>query len=174
VLQIEDEQNKIQKIFLCDNVICTMSLGFLKAKLPDLIEPVDFIPKTKLEAVSRLGFDAINKIFLIYDKPVWNEKFKQADGFYLVWLPEDDNQIYSVENLNHRSSTKLWYENISAFEVAIGNENVLIGWISGREEYETLDDSVIKKECTEVLRKFMNNPTFPEPVSILRHYILKY
>lgn len=169
VLKVEDEKNKTEKIFLCDNVICTMSLGYLKENLLNLIEPAEIIPKAKVEAVSRLGFDAINKIFLVYEKPVWNEKFKDAEGFYLVWLPENDPQNYMVENLNHHSSSKLWYENIAAFEVAQGNENVLIGWISGREEYETLDDSVVKKECTELLRNFMNNPEFPEPISILRH-----
>ena len=168
VLKVDDEQAKFEKIYICDNVICTMSLGFLKENLLNLIEPVEMISKTKVDAVSRLGFDAINKIFLIYDKPVWNEKFENAEGFYLVWVPEDGTQNYLVENLNHHSSNKLWYENISAFEVALGNENVLIGWISGNEEYEMLDDSVIKAECTKLLRNFMNNPDMPEPLSVLR------
>ena len=147
-------------------------MGFLKHNLSDLIEPFEFIPQNKLESVSRLGFGTINKIFLIYDKSVWSDKFKQAEGFYLIWLPEDDNQSYSVENLNHHNSKKAWYENISAFEVAEGNENVLIGWISGNEEYEQLEDQVIQKECTRLLRKFMCDPNFPEPLSILRYNLV--
>ena len=169
VLAVRDEQRNEIKI-VCERVICTMSLGVLKHSLSDLIEPTTFVPATKLESVARLGFDAINKIFLVFDKPVWNDKFKNANGFYMVWLPGDDQKPL-VADLNHHSSVKTWYENISGFEVAEGNENVLIGWISGKEEYEHLDDQTVLKECISLLRTFTNDPTFPEPKSVLRQVI---
>lgn len=65
VLLISDMTNRESNrdfVVVCDNVVCTMSLGFLKENLKKIIEPVTYIPNEKLLAVSRLGFDTINKV----------------------------------------------------------------------------------------------------------------
>ena len=70
VLLIEEQANneEIKELtVLCENVVCTMSLGYLKENLRDLIEPKNVIPDEKLEAVSRLGFGTVNKVILIQE-----------------------------------------------------------------------------------------------------------
>ena len=65
VLLLTDLSNKHSPknlVVLCDHVVCTMSLGFLKKNIEKVIEPSCFIPNEKLLAISRLGFNAINKV----------------------------------------------------------------------------------------------------------------
>ena len=57
-----NEESKKPLIVICDNVICTMSLGFLKENIENIIEPPSLIPEDKMKAISRLGFGAVNKV----------------------------------------------------------------------------------------------------------------
>ena len=50
------------KVVVCDNVVCTMSLGYMKENLHKIIEPASLIPEEKLQAVKRLGFGTVNKV----------------------------------------------------------------------------------------------------------------
>ena len=50
-------------VVLCDQVLSTMSLGYLKAHMRHgLVEPVDCVPSEKLAAIDRLGFGTVNKV----------------------------------------------------------------------------------------------------------------
>lgn len=61
------DKNKIvakinDSIVICDNLVCTLSLGVLKEKLSKLIKPERYLSEEKLGAVSRLGFGTVNKV----------------------------------------------------------------------------------------------------------------
>lgn len=151
-------------IVVCDNVVCTMSLGYLKENINSFLEPVSLISSEKRLAVSRLGFGTINKIFLFYEKPFWSPKLKLVN---MIWVPE--NADFNYEKLIHRNSNKkLWHEDICKFEVVDSYPNALSGWIAGSEEFERLDDKTIALECTRLLRIFLANESIPEPKSIIR------
>jgi hypothetical protein len=64
VLLISDAsgQNAYDYVCICEKLLCTMSLGFLKENFNNLLEPVRAWPNTKREAISRLGFSTINKV----------------------------------------------------------------------------------------------------------------
>ena len=49
-------------IVVCDHVVCTSSLGYLKENLNSLIEPFGVISDEKHLAVSRVGFGCISKV----------------------------------------------------------------------------------------------------------------
>ena len=56
-------QNEPKEIIaICDNILCTVSLGYLKENLNTLIEPLSYITDERRTAVSRLGFGTINKV----------------------------------------------------------------------------------------------------------------
>lgn len=72
----------------------------------------------------------------------------------LLWEPEDEE----TEDLS-----KIWFRKIYSFSKI--SETLILGWISGREaEYmETLPREEIGDKCTEILRKFLNDPLVPKP-----------
>ncbi len=150
------------RIVICDNIVCTMSLGFLKNNLSKLIEPVELVPVEKLLAVSRLGFGMINKIFLVYEKPFWNEDLV---GIYPIHLLESSESVF--KNLGELSASN-WFESICYFETGKDNKKVLCAWMSGCGFCEGFSDEVIARDCTEYLRRLLKRNDIPEPISVLR------
>jgi len=167
VLSVKLENNEEEeKVFICDDVLCTMSLGFLKHNIRNIIEPIECVPQEKLSSIQRLGFGTVNKIVLIYDKPFWT---KGLEGINLIWMPSNTHSA-NISCLSHDNSVeKSWFQDICLFEPAKDFENTLIGWLSGNELYEQLDDQTVIQDCTNLFRKFLNRPDIPYPNSILRY-----
>jgi hypothetical protein len=84
-----------ETVIHCDQVLCTISLGCLKAHHEDLFEPP--LPQHKANAIERLGFGTVNKMFVFFDEPVFKKK---AQGFTILWPDDDHFQLDSVEKQN--------------------------------------------------------------------------
>lgn len=108
-------------------VICTIPLGVLKAQGKDLFEPP--LPTYKLEAIDRLMFGTVDKIFLEYDRPFLNPGVSEV---MLLW---DDR---SLPETDREDVAKTWYRKIYSFTKI--SDTLLLGWISGKaaEHMETL------------------------------------
>ncbi|RMZ93281.1 spermine oxidase [Brachionus plicatilis] len=151
-------------VVVCEHVLCTMSLGYMKENINNFLEPLSLVSEAKRLAVNRLGFGCTNKIFLIYEAPFWNEN---TDLLNLIWVPEDLN--FRLDKLCHRNDTKkIWYEDMIKIEVVNSHPNTLSAWMAGNVEFEQLDEKTIGQRCTENLRRFFNDPSIPEPKSVLR------
>ncbi|GLV31115.1 uncharacterized protein CBL_12189 [Carabus blaptoides fortunei] len=139
--------------FYADHVICTVPLGVLKEKATTMFSPA--LPDDKLEAIERLLFGTVDKIYLEYDRP-----FLNADVSEVMLLWECELPSVSTSTCDMSQS---WYKKIYSFSKV--SETLLLGWISGKEaEYlETLPSDVIADKCTELLRKFLNDPFIPKP-----------
>ena len=137
--------------FYTDHVICTVPLGFLKEK-PQLFEPI--LPKYKIDAMNRLNFGTVNKIFLEYDKPFLSPTISEI---ILLW----DRPSEALDMKDR------WYKKIYSFTKL--SETLLLGWISGEEAkfMETLKMNVVADTCTDILRKFLNDPYVPKPKSCI-------
>lgn len=135
--------------FLADHVICTIPLGVLKEKSTTLFSPP--LPLFKQESIERLSFGTVNKIFLVYERP-----FLPPDVSEVMFLWEADPQ-------KDDDISKAWQKKIFSFSQV--TDTVLLGWISGKEaEYaETLSQDTIAETCTDILRKFLNDPYVPKP-----------
>lgn len=138
------------KRFYANHVICAVPLGVLKHKATTLFQPK--LPEYKLEAIHRLLFGTVDKILLEYDRPFLNPNITEV---LLLWDSADtkDNNDFS----------RTWYKKIYSFSKI--TETLLLGWISGREaEYmETLSNDIVVDTCTDILRKFLNDPFIPKP-----------
>ena len=153
-------------IILCDNVVCTMSLGYLKENLINLIQPVSLIPSEKLLSVQRVGYGTVNKIFLFYDKPFWDSNLS---GIQPIWLLDElkgDTILNKLENFNEDN----WFESISYFSIVKEHKNILCAWLSGVQFFESFSDDKISRECTMVLRTFLANDQIPEPNKIVKYF----
>lgn len=138
------------KTFYANHVICTIPLGVLKESYQSLFDPP--LPDYKTEAINRLLFGTVDKILLEYDRPFLNPNITEV---LLLW--EDGTEEGDLKDT--------WFRKIYSFSKL--SETLLLGWVSGKEaEYmETLPNQVVSDVCTDVLRKFLNDPFIPKPKS---------
>lgn len=146
--------------FLCDHVVVTFSLGCLKAAPSTMFDP--HLPEDKKEAIEKLGFGCINKIFLQYEEAFWDSK---AESISLLWEEETPASL--------STDATQWQRNIQLFTVMRPREkfgNVLIGWCSGNvaQHIETLTEDELSAAITCNFRRFMGNPCIPCPKRVLR------
>ena len=162
VLIVNDVVNNCDLIVICDHVVCTMSLGFLKENIKKLIEPIRLVPSEKLLAIERIGYGTVNKIFLIYDKPFWE---LNVTSFHPIWfLKENETIISKLDEINESN----WFENIPYFDIVKNHENILCAWLSGCEFVENFTDEKIARDCTILIRKFFRDESIPEPKKVIK------
>ncbi|XP_053983909.1 peroxisomal N(1)-acetyl-spermine/spermidine oxidase [Hylaeus anthracinus] len=148
-IEIECENGKT---ILAEHVICTLPLGVLKEKANDIFDPP--LPTYKLDAIDRLLFGTVDKIFLEYERPFLNPGISEV---MLLW---DDRGLTEEEK---QDVSKTWFRKIYSFTKV--SETLLLGWISGKaaEYMERLSSAEVADVCTSILRKFLNDPFVPAP-----------
>ncbi|KAK3569016.1 hypothetical protein QTP86_021570, partial [Hemibagrus guttatus] len=153
----EEEDHAVQvicendQIFDADHVIVTVSLGVLKQQARTMFEPA--LPKSKLDAIERLGFGTVDKIFLCFSERFWPE---DCAGIQLTWDEgPEDKAVYSSQE-QEDTWKETWFKKISGFDAVARHPTVLCGWITGREalHMETLQDSEVGDTCVRLLRSF--------------------
>lgn len=140
--------------FYANHVICTVSLGVLKAACDRMFSPP--LPKVKHDAIDAIGFGIVDKVIIQFDEPVTEPELFRME---LVW----DNDLVEINDLRHT-----WYRKIYSFEVV--HDNVLVGWLSGKEALymESLTEEQIGQDIVEALKKFLNKKDIPQPRKIIR------
>ncbi|KAG8318645.1 hypothetical protein J6590_001767 [Homalodisca vitripennis] len=101
--------------YSASHVIVTSSLGYLKENHRTLFHPS--LPIDIGKAIDIMGFDTINKLFLVYDNAWWPEDFQ---GIQLIWNCEEK------EDADHQVNFYTLYlnEQLPLFKVA---PDVLLG-----------------------------------------------
>lgn len=141
--------------YYADHVVVTIPLGVLKEQSKSLFVPE--LPQFKVEAMDRLLFGLVDKIYLQYDRPFLNPSITEV---MLLW---DSNVEKSESSTSEDSISTNWFRKIYSFTKI--TDTILLGWISGKEAefMETLSFEVVAQKCTEILRKFLQDPYIPEP-----------
>ncbi|GIY76951.1 spermine oxidase [Caerostris extrusa] len=133
------------------HVLVTLPLGVLKAKAEELFEPK--LPEYKIECLENLSFGVVNKIYLEYDRPFLNAEISEV---ITLWARTEETDM-----------SKIWFRKIYSFRRY--TENILLAWISGHEAefLETLSEEQVATTCTDILRKFLNDPYVPKPCKVV-------
>lgn len=128
-----------------DFVILTISLGCLKKYADKLFTPM--LPQEKLNAIHRIGFGIVDKIFLQYDQKYWS----WHHGIKLAWTEEDESWIRGINSIDQIS------------------DNMLCAWISGKYALamECLSDEEVAAGVTKLLQRFTNE-IIPLPKKLMR------
>ncbi|XP_022669087.1 peroxisomal N(1)-acetyl-spermine/spermidine oxidase-like isoform X1 [Varroa jacobsoni] len=136
-------------LFHCSHLIVTLPLGVLKESV-DLFVPR--LPSMKTQAVDRLQFATVNKLYILFNRPVLN---KEIDEVLCLWEP-CDTYIESE-----------WWKKIYSFSKL--SDTILCCWLSGLEAelLEHLSDDEVITRITEVLRGFLADPYVPRPVQVV-------
>lgn len=146
--------------FHCHHVLVTFSLGCLKNSHATLFQPP--LPPAKTDAIDKLGFGCLNKIFLVYQEPFWEGDVGEIS---LIWGDETPTSL--------NTDATQWQKNIQLFSVMRPQEkfgNVLIGWCSGdvARHVETVSEEELSQVITENFRRFTGNPNIPPPERVFR------
>ncbi|XP_013870195.1 peroxisomal N(1)-acetyl-spermine/spermidine oxidase isoform X1 [Austrofundulus limnaeus] len=146
---------------IADHVIVTVPLGYLKKHHSTLFHPP--LPLHKLHSIQRIGFGTNNKIFVEFDSLWWDP---DCEIIHLVW-EDEDAVVDQIPDLQ-----RSWIKKLVGFTVLKPTErygHVLCGWIAGHEAefMETLSEHEVRREMTQLIRRFTGNPTIT-PRRILR------
>ncbi|XP_028774198.1 probable polyamine oxidase 5 [Neltuma alba] len=124
-----------------DHVIITVSLGVLKAAIQEdsgMFYPP--LPLFKAEAISRLGFGVVNKLFLQQESK--NGHYNNKNGCFpllqMVFHPHDSGL--------RNKKIPWWMRRTASVSPIYSNSNVLQAWFAGDEALalESLKDEEIK------------------------------
>lgn len=146
-LQFEDGS-----IMDADHVIITVSLGVLKAgtgqgsvkgKPPALFYPP--LPSCKVNAISKLGFGVVNKLFLEID-PLDEDVVYPSLNFIF-------SKFGTTQSEETKHKVPWWMRKTISFCPIYRSSHVLLGWFAGEEalELERLSDEEIIKGVSDTL-----------------------
>lgn len=141
-------------VMLADHVIVTVSLGVLKARICEgsgFFDPP--LPNFKTEAISRLGYGLVNKLFLQLSPTHDSES-------------DDLNKFPFLQMAFHRSDSEFrhpkipwWMRRTASLSPIYGKSSVLLGWFAGKEALalESLDDEEIVTGVSTTISSFLSS-----------------
>ncbi|CAF0784118.1 unnamed protein product [Adineta ricciae] len=147
-------ENEITTI-LCDHVIWTSSLGYLKENFSSIFATEKELLEQKRQAVENLGFDTVNKVVLVYEKSFWPEDVKEM----ILLHTQKSLPIPLSESLNDLTDIRTIVEAIHRYDVLPSTDTpVLICWFGGPAAVliENFSNEIIGQICHEVLCYFLN------------------
>ncbi|TMW84582.1 hypothetical protein EJD97_024907 [Solanum chilense] len=137
-------------VMYADHVIVTVSLGVLKQGIREdssLFSPP--LPKFKTDAISRLGFGVVDKVFL-----------------QLTPTHHDGVNFPNMMMVFHQSNAKLknpkiplWIRRTTLTHPVYPESRVVVSWFAGEEalKVETLDDDEIIEGVSITMSEFLSN-----------------
>lgn len=153
---IEKSQKRPVKLHFCDgsvisadHVIITVSLGVLKAAIREdsgMFYPP--LPLFKAEAISRLGFGVVNKLFLQQE----NKSEYRQKGFPFLQM------VFHPHDSELRNKKIPWWVRRTATLCPIyRNSSVLLAWFAGEEALalESLNDEEMKNGVSATISSFL-------------------
>ncbi|KVH93969.1 probable polyamine oxidase 5 [Cynara cardunculus var. scolymus] len=133
-----------------DHVIVTVSLGVLKSGISDSgtfrFNPP--LPNYKNEAISRLGFGVVNKLFLKLSPDFDLDRFP----FLQMVFQKSDLEIKNPK-------IPWWMRRTASLSPIYERSSVLLSWFAGDEalKLESLQDDVILDEVSTTISSFLSN-----------------
>ncbi|BFZ01860.1 hypothetical protein BsWGS_04899 [Bradybaena similaris] len=153
-----------------DHVVVTVSTGCMQASHEAMFTPP--LPDAFQTALRHIGFGAIGKVFLKWERPFW--KLHDADffdSFELLWLDSHTIHIKSDRCQKKTRFGKPWWYGIQSVETVLDQPNMLEFWLTldQIEIVEELDDDEVITVCHELLQHFLREyENIPKPVEVYR------
>ncbi|PQQ16971.1 putative polyamine oxidase 5 [Prunus yedoensis var. nudiflora] len=153
-------------VMLADHVIVTVSLGVLKASIQQdsgMFNPP--LPSFKTEAISRLGFGVVNKLFL------------QLSSTHAT-KGQDFSKFPFLQMVFHRADSEFrhkkipwWMRKTASLCPLYHNSSVLLSWFAGKEalELESLKDEEIINGVSATVSSFLSKPQKKEKENCHSH-----
>ncbi|KAK1354896.1 putative polyamine oxidase 5 [Heracleum sosnowskyi] len=142
--------------FSADHVIVTVSLGVLKARIRDessLFSPP--LPSSKNQAISKLGYGVVNKLFLQVST-THDEETSELSKFPFLQMAfhQSDSKLKNPE-------IPWWLRRTAYISPIYKKSSVVLAWLAGKEALalESLDDEEILEKVSTTISSFLSSPT---------------
>ncbi|KAJ4708643.1 Lysine-specific histone demethylase 1 [Melia azedarach] len=140
---------------LADHVIVTVSLGVLKAGIHQdsgMFNPP--LPSFKTQAISRLGYGVVNKLFLQLSPS------HDAKGENLSKFPFLHMAFHRQESELRNKKIPWWMRRTASLCPIYKKSRVLLAWFAGEEalELESLSDEEIINGVSTTISSFLSQP----------------
>ncbi|XP_015166837.1 probable polyamine oxidase 5 [Solanum tuberosum] len=138
-----------------DHVVVTVSLGVLKQGIREdssLFSPP--LPKFKTEAIARLGFGVVDKVFLQLS-PTHHENV----GYDGLNFPNMMMVFHQPDSKLKNPKIPLWIRRTTLTHPVYPESRVVVSWFAGEEamKVETLDDEEIIEGVSITMSEFLAN-----------------
>jgi hypothetical protein len=107
-------------------IVNTVSLGVLKANHKTMYTPA--LPSEKISVINKLGFGTVNKIFFVFENPVFDGN--QA-GIQFLWTNDTNFKLKSDKTCNLNGNE--FYKSFNSLVVVPKNKNILFGFFVGKD-----------------------------------------
>ncbi|KAE9604705.1 hypothetical protein Lal_00011092 [Lupinus albus] len=140
-------------MMFADHVIVTVSLGVLKAAISDDADSGIFfyppLPPSKVEAISRLGFGVVNKLFMQLS-PNTQQEEQQFPFLQMVF--------HSPQSEMRHKKIPWWMRRTDTLFPIYNNSSVLLSWFAGEEALalESLNDEEILNATSTTFSTFLS------------------
>ncbi|KAL8098486.1 putative polyamine oxidase 5 [Apium graveolens] len=137
-----------------DHVIVTVSLGVLKAGILDdsgMFFPP--LPDYKTEAISKLGYGVVDKLFLQL-----NQSYdRETDQIFK--FPFLEMVFHDFDSETKDPEIPWWIRKTSSLSPIYSNSSVLLSWFAGKEALalESLSDEEILNKVSTTVSSFLSN-----------------
>ncbi|KAI4344511.1 hypothetical protein L6164_011728 [Bauhinia variegata] len=147
-------------VLSADHVIVTVSLGVLKAAIRDdsgMFCPP--LPPFKVEAISRLGFGVVNKLFLQLSPNSNGPEHEHSNSKSKEGFPDLQLAFYPPQSELRHKKIPWWMRRTASLCPIYKNSSVLLSWFAGEEALalESLKDEEIINGFSTTVSSFLSH-----------------
>ena len=143
-------------VMSADHVIVTVSLGVLKAAIRDDDSGMFYppLPPFKAEAISRLGFGVVNKLFMQLSPTHHEGKDEQPKRFPFLQMV-----FHSPHSEMRHKKIPWWMRRTATLSPIYKDSSVLLCWFAGEEAValESLKDEEIINGASDTFSSFLSH-----------------
>ena len=148
------------------HVVMTVSLGVLKSNYKTLFSPA--LPAAKISAINRLGFGVVNKLFYVFEKPVFDDT--DVSGLQFLWANDTNFKLSSNVRCNLSAKFSQFYKSFNLLTVPPKRRNIFFSFFTGDNSIysESLSDECMIDVISDLLTKFFPKLKIPRPKALVR------
>lgn len=134
--------------YVCDHLICSVSLGVLQKCHWTLFEPL--LPRNKINSIESIGYGTVDKIYVEFSDKFWDDDW---EGISFLW------KLEQLKEIQKDSVNGEWLKGTLGFYTVSFQPNILCGWISGQaaRKMELVSEQDLKCGVETVLKMFLKN-----------------
>jgi len=100
-----------KNVYKAKYVIMTVSLGILKSNYMSLFSPA--LPSAKINAINNLGFGVVNKLFFVFDKPIFYDN--TVSGVQFLWANDTSFELSQNVRCNLSPEFSQFYKSFNIY-----------------------------------------------------------